>query len=116
MDFSLLHPRDQIVATMERIYGRNMLTTSGGNVSIRHENNDVWITLARVDKGSLRRQDIVCIHPDGSRRTASAIVGKSISSQHLRGASRHSRDHPRASGSAGELQYLRSGAGHAALS
>jgi len=65
--FSLLHPRDQIVATMERIYGHDMTTTSGGNVSVRDETGDVWITPARVDKGSLRRQDIGCVHPDGSR-------------------------------------------------
>lgn len=67
MSFALLHPRDQIVATMDRIYRHNMTTTSGGNVSVRDENGDIWITPARVDKGSLRRQDIVCIHPDGTR-------------------------------------------------
>src|ERR1700722_941518 len=67
MSFSLLHPRDQIVAIMERIYGHDMTTTSGGNVSVRDETGDIWITPARVDKGNLRRQDIVCIRPDGSR-------------------------------------------------
>jgi L-fuculose-phosphate aldolase len=63
--FSLLHPRDQIVAIMERIYNHEMTTTSGGNISVRDENGDVWITPARVDKGSLRRQDIVRISPSG---------------------------------------------------
>jgi len=67
MNFHLLHPRDQIVATMERVYGRNMTTTSGGNISLLDETGDVWITPARVDKGALRRSDIVCIHPDGTR-------------------------------------------------
>jgi L-fuculose-phosphate aldolase len=66
MNFSFLHPRDQIVETMERIYSRNMTTTSGGNISIRDENGDKWITPARVDKGSLRRQDIVRIGKDGA--------------------------------------------------
>jgi L-fuculose-phosphate aldolase len=66
MNFSCLHPRDQIVATMERIYGRNMTTTSGGNISIHDENGDKWMTPARVDKGSLRRQDIVRIGRDGA--------------------------------------------------
>lgn len=66
MNFELLHPRDQIVATMERIYGHDMTTTSGGNISVRDENGDIWITPARVDKGNLRRQDIVRIRPDGS--------------------------------------------------
>ncbi len=66
MNFSFLHPRDQIVETMERIYSRNMTTTSGGNISINDENGDKWITPARVDKGSLRRQDIVRIGKDGA--------------------------------------------------
>jgi L-fuculose-phosphate aldolase len=66
MDTSLLHPRDQIVAIMDRIYAHDMTTTSGGNVSIRDESGAVWITPARVDKGSLRREDIVRRAPDGA--------------------------------------------------
>jgi len=65
--FSLLHPRDQIVAIMERIYDHEMTTTSGGNISVRDENGDVWITPARVDKGNLRRHDIVRISACGKR-------------------------------------------------
>jgi L-fuculose-phosphate aldolase len=65
--FSHLHPRDQIVATMQRIYAHEMTTTSGGNISVRDEEGDVWITPARVDKGTLRREDIVRIGPDGQR-------------------------------------------------
>src|ERR1035438_1649742 len=41
-------------------------TTSGGNLSIREDNGDIWITPARLDKGSLRREDIVCVHADGT--------------------------------------------------
>ena len=63
---SFLHPRDEILQTMERIYRYRMTTTSGGNISIREDNGDVWITPARVDKGGLRREDIVLVHPDGS--------------------------------------------------
>ncbi len=55
----LVHPRDEIVQTMERIYRYRMTTTSGGNLSIRDEVGDIWITPARVDKGSLRREDII---------------------------------------------------------
>jgi L-fuculose-phosphate aldolase len=62
----LLHPRDAILRTMERIYRYRMTTTSGGNVSLMDEQGDVWITPARVDKGNLRRNDIVCLRPDGS--------------------------------------------------
>ena len=52
---------------MERIYGHDMTTTSGGNISVRDENGDVWMTPARVDKGSLCARDIVRIKPDGTR-------------------------------------------------
>jgi len=53
--------------TMERIYRYRMTTTSGGNLSIRDANGEIWITPARVDKGSLRREDIVCVRADGCR-------------------------------------------------
>lgn len=64
--FPLLHPRDQIIRIMERIYQHDMTTTSGGNVSIRDADGTIWMTPARVDKGRLRSTDIVCLHPDGS--------------------------------------------------
>ena len=64
---SLLHPRDEIMRTMARIYRYRMTTTSGGNLSIREANGDIWITPARVDKGTLRREDIVCVRADGRR-------------------------------------------------
>ncbi len=62
----LIHPRDEIMQTMERIYRSRMTTTSGGNLSIREGNGDIWITPARVDKGSLTRNDIICAKADGS--------------------------------------------------
>jgi L-fuculose-phosphate aldolase len=61
----LVHPRDEIVQTMERIYRYRMTTTSGGNLSIRDENGDVWITPASIDKGALRPEDVVCVRADG---------------------------------------------------
>lgn len=63
---NLLHPRDEIMQTMDRIYRYRMTTTSGGNLSIRDEEGNLWISPARVDKGRLRRDDIVCIRTDGS--------------------------------------------------
>ncbi len=63
---NLLHPRDEIMQTMSRIYGYRMTTTSGGNLSIRDETGDIWISPARVDKGNLTRNDIVCVKPDGT--------------------------------------------------
>ena len=62
----LVHPRDEIMQTMQRIYRYRMTTTSGGNLSIREDNGDIWISPAGVDKGSLVRDDIVCVRADGS--------------------------------------------------
>ena len=63
---NLVHPKDDLLRTMERIYRYRMTTTSGGNLSIREPNGDVWITPAALDKGGLRREDIVCVRADGS--------------------------------------------------
>ncbi len=63
---TLLHPRDEIMQTMERIYRYRMTTTSGGNLSIRDQAGNIWISPARVDKGNLTRDDIVSVRPDGS--------------------------------------------------
>jgi L-fuculose-phosphate aldolase len=63
---SYTHPRDEILQAIQRIYRYRMTTTSGGNLSIREENGDIWITPARLDKGMLRREDIVRVSPDGT--------------------------------------------------
>jgi len=70
MKMHFLHPSDQIVMMMERIYSYGMTTTSGGNLSVVDESGDMWITPASIDKGELTRQDIVCVKSDGT------IVGK----------------------------------------
>jgi L-fuculose-phosphate aldolase len=66
MKFHLLHPRDQLVTIMKRIYRNGMTTLSGGNLSIKDANGDVWITPAGVDKGQLTPNDIMCIQADGT--------------------------------------------------
>lgn len=70
MKFELFHPADQLVMIMERIYGYGMTTTSGGNLSIRDENGDIWITPAGIDKGTLTAGDILQVKPDGT------VIGK----------------------------------------
>lgn len=66
MNINLLHPADQLVMMMNRIYHYGMTTTSGGNLSILDDNGDVWITPGSVDKGNLTRSDMVCIKKDGT--------------------------------------------------
>ena len=51
---------------MRRIYHTGMTTLSGGNLSIREDNGDIWITPAGVDKGKLTPGDIMCIRAGGA--------------------------------------------------
>ncbi len=66
LDVNLMHPREQIVMIISRIYRRGLTTTSGGNISIIDECGDIWITPSGVDKGSLREEDIMCVKKDGT--------------------------------------------------
>jgi len=62
----LLHPADQLVMIMDRIYKYGLTTTSGGNLSIKDNEDNIWITPSGIDKGSLTRKDIICVKPDGT--------------------------------------------------
>jgi L-fuculose-phosphate aldolase len=70
LDIGLMHPRDQIVLIISRIYKNGMTTTSGGNVSIIDDQGDIWVTPSGIDKGALVPEDINCIKADGT------ILGK----------------------------------------
>ena len=66
LDVNLMHPVEQINVIIGRIYRSGMTTTSGGNISIRDDNGDIWITPSGVDKGSLTIKDIICMKKDGT--------------------------------------------------
>ena len=66
MKFEFLHPADQLVQIMDRIYQNGLTTTSGGNLSILDDNGDIWITPSGIDKGTLTRSDINCIKREGA--------------------------------------------------
>ncbi len=65
-----MHPAEQLAVIIGRIYRSGMTTTSGGNLSIKDDNGDIWITPSAVDKGNLHPDDIMCVKPDGT------VVGK----------------------------------------
>ncbi len=67
MNLKYIHPADQLVMFMQRIYDKGMTTTSGGNLSIMDDDGNIWITPAGVDKGTLSRHDIICVKPDGTQ-------------------------------------------------
>ena len=77
MNLDFQHPRDQIAEIMDRIYRYGMTTTSGGNLSIKDDVGDIWITPGGTDKGVMRPQDVVRIQ-DGR------VVGAALkpSSEH----------------------------------
>ncbi len=64
MKYPYMHPREQLVTIMHRVYGYGMTTTSGGNLSILDETGDIWITPGGIDKGSLGEPDIVRMRGD----------------------------------------------------
>ena len=65
MNVQKRHPAEQLLLLMQRIYRYGMTTTSGGNLSIRDANGDIWITPAATDKGALTVDDMVCVKADG---------------------------------------------------
>lgn len=65
IDTSLDHPKDPITAINKRIYQEGMATTSGGDISIKDSEGNIWVTPLAIDKGSLSRKNIICVKPDG---------------------------------------------------
>ncbi len=65
MQEKYIHPSKLLVNTLHRLYDFGMTTTSGGNLSIKDEDGNIWITPAGIDKGTLAPDDIVMVTPDG---------------------------------------------------
>lgn len=65
MNIQYTHPADQIVMFMQRVYDKKLTSMSGGNLSVRDNEGNIWITPASIDKGSLTRRDIICVRPNG---------------------------------------------------
>lgn len=70
MNFNLMHPAEQIVLLLSRVYQKGLTTTSGGNLSIKDSEGVIWITPSGIDKGSLTASDICKVLPDGT------VIGK----------------------------------------
>lgn len=66
MNFNLMHPAEQIVLLINRVYQKGLTTTSGGNLSIKDSEGNIWITPSGIDKGSLTPSDICKVLPDGT--------------------------------------------------
>jgi len=62
---SNMNPASQVAFLINRIYRDGLTTTSGGNISVRDDNGDIWITPSAVDKGTLQPADIIRVQADG---------------------------------------------------
>lgn len=58
-------PAKALSDMMTIIYDNNLTSISGGNLSIKLDSGDVYVTPSGGDKGSLAPEDINCICPDG---------------------------------------------------
>ena len=65
MNYEKLSPAEQICEIMTRIYDARLTTVSGGNISVKDDEGNLWITPSGGDKGRYDLEDILCIKPDG---------------------------------------------------
>ncbi len=65
MKITKKHHADQVLDIINRVYYNHLTTVSGGNISMMDDDGNIFITPSSIDKGSLRREDIMKVTPDG---------------------------------------------------
>lgn len=76
-------PAQIVTDTIRRIYDAGLTTMSGGNLSLKDGNGDIWVTPGGLDKGCLVKEDIMKVTPDGTitgntKVTSEFVVHKAI--------------------------------------
>ena len=66
VNLNTIHPNELISLILNKIYKYGNTTTSGGNISIRDEKGDIWVTPTGIDKGTLTSKDINCVRTNGT--------------------------------------------------
>ena len=62
---STKNPAVQITEIMSRLYQHGLTTSTGGNISMRDEAGNIWITPGATDKGRMHPEEIVCMDDNG---------------------------------------------------
>ncbi len=65
IDLNTIHPAELVSFILSKVYKAGYTTTSGGNISIRDDKNDIYMTPTAVDKGSITAKDISCVRANG---------------------------------------------------
>lgn len=66
MKVEKLGPSEQLCKVMSRIYDSKLTTVSGGNLSLKDQVGNIWVTPSGGDKGRYETSDILKILQDGS--------------------------------------------------
>lgn len=61
----MLHPAEEICQIMARIYGKNLTTVSGGNLSLKDNEGNIWVSPSGGDKAALKRKEVCRILENG---------------------------------------------------
>jgi L-fuculose-phosphate aldolase len=65
MNIEQLKPAEQLCIVMSRIYDSKLTTVSGGNLSVKDSEGNIWITPSGGDKGKYLPEEILKISPNG---------------------------------------------------
>ncbi len=71
MTSNFLKERTEVASFMTRLYTKDLTTCSGGNISMKIDDNLVAITPSQVDKGNLTPDDIGIVELNGTNHTPS---------------------------------------------
>lgn len=71
--------RDELVQVLNELYHSGLITSTGGNISIRtsKDQSQAWITPSQIFKGDLRADMMVCIDMLGERLNDDALPASS---------------------------------------
>jgi len=57
--------KEEVAYFMRRLYDKGLTTTSGGNISLKVDENQILITASQTDKGRMNAGDIGLVNIDG---------------------------------------------------